>query len=91
MRKYHAQTTRDPSPPASTQPQATPTRRQVRSRLAFNASALDILQLAKSQNQCTERTLEDEFEAYLLDSQPFSSSIQYWQASGSTQTLSRPV
>ena len=58
------------------------------SHLAFNASPLDILQLAKSQNQCTEQTLEDEFEAYLLDSQPFTSSIQYWQASSSTQTLS---
>lgn len=87
MRKYHAQTTQEPSPPASTQLQATPTRRQVRLCLAFNASALDILQLVKSQNQCTERTLEDEFEAYLLDSQPFTSSIQYWQASDSNLTV----
>jgi len=63
----------------STQLQATPARRPVRSRLAFGASAQDILRLTTSQNQCVERSLEDEVEAYLLDSQTGTTTIQYWQ------------
>ena len=84
MRPYHharTRTSRTTPQPAAQDPQNTPSRRQRdRSRLVFTASPDEVLGFIQP-SATLERNLEDEVEAYLLDAQTGTSSIQYWQAS----------
>ena len=67
--------------PAGQDPQNTPSwQRWDRSCLVFTASPNEVLGFIQP-SATSEHSLEDEVEAYLLDAQTGTSSIQYWQAS----------
>ena len=84
MRPYHHARTHTlctTPQPAAQDPQNTPSHQwRDRSCLVFTASPDEVLRFIQP-STTSERNLEDEVEAYLLDAQTGMSSIQYWQVS----------